>query len=103
MTLCIFLCTLLLVNISWDGRKAEENLAKHQIAFADAELVLTDPLALTVEDPDAEGEQRFLTVGSDAYGRILAVIYTYRGQTHVRLISARRATKNERGAYAQGI
>ncbi len=103
MTLCIFLCTFLLVNISWDGRKAEENLAKHQIAFADAELVLTDPLALTVEDPDAEGEQRFLTVGSDAYGRILAVIYTHRGQTHVRLISARRATKNERGAYAQGI
>ena len=91
------------MNITWDRRKAEENLAKHQVAFADAEPVLTDPLALTVEDPDAKGEQRFVTVGSDAFGRILAVIYTYRGETEVRLISARRATKNERGAYARGI
>ena len=91
------------MNITWDRRKAEENLAKHQVAFADAEPVLTDPLALTVEDPDAKGEQRFITVGSDAFGRILAVIYTYRGETEVRLISARRATKNERGAYARGI
>ena len=91
------------MNITWDRRKAEENLAKHQVAFADAESVLTDPLALTVEDPDAKGEQRFVTVGSDAFGRILAVIYTYRGETEVRLISPRRATKNERGTYARGI
>lgn len=92
-----------LVNITWDGAKADENLSKHQSAFADAELVLSDPLALTTEDPDAEGEQRFLSVGSDAFGRILAVIYTYRGENQIRLISARRATSNERGAYAQGI
>ena len=91
------------MNIVWDGRKAEENLAKHQVAFSDAEPVLTDPLALTTEDPDTEGEQRFLTVGSDAFGRILAVIYTYRGETQIRLISARLATRNERGAYARGI
>ena len=91
------------MNITWDVRQAEENLAKHGVALADAELVLTDPLALTVEEPDAEREQRFLAVGSDALGRILAVIYTYRDKTRVRLISARRATRNERGAHAQGI
>lgn len=91
------------MRITWDGRKAEENLAKHRIAFADVEPVLTDPLALTIEDPDTEGEQRFVTVGADTFGRILAVVYTYRGETEVRLISARRATKNERGAYARGI
>lgn len=91
------------MRITWDGRKAEENLAKHRIAFADVEPVLTDPLALTIEDPDAEGEQRFVTVGADAFGRILAVVHTFRGETEVRLISARRATRNERGAYARGI
>ena len=84
-----------LVNIAWDRAKADENLFKHQIAFADAELVLSDSLALTKEDPDAEGEQRFLSVGGDAFGRILAVIYAYRGEGRIRLISARRATNNE--------
>ena len=91
------------MRITWDGRKAEENLAKHRIAFADVEPVLTDPMALTIEDPDAEGEQRCVTVGADAFGRILTVVYTFRGETEVRLISARRATDHERGTYAGGI
>ena len=46
-----------------DPRKAAANLKKHGVSFADAEGALEDPLALTVEDPDAEGEQRFITVG----------------------------------------
>ena len=91
------------MDITWDVRKADANVTNHGIAFADAEAVLTDPLALTREDPDAENEQRFLTVGADAFGRILVVIYTYRGEAQVRLISARRATRNERRSYARGI
>ena len=91
------------MNITWNRRKASGNLTRHPIALADAESTLTDPLALTIEDPDAEGEQRLVTVGADALGRILAVVCKYRGETEVRLISARRATKNERGAYARGI
>ena len=66
------------MGITWDSRKADANSAKHGAAFADVKVVLTDPMALTVEDPDAEGERRFLTIGADAFGRILAVIYTYR-------------------------
>ena len=91
------------VNITWDARKASANLAAHGVSFADAEVVLTDPLGLTLEDPDAEGEQRFLTVGADAFGGILAVIHTYRGEAEIRIISARRATRKERTSYAQGI
>ena len=91
------------MEITWDERKAAANLAKHGVAFADAELVLFDPLALTAEDSDSEGEQRFLSVGSDAFGRIVAVIDAYRGAAHIRLISARAATRNERDAYAKGI
>ena len=82
--------------------KARTNFAKHGIAFENAELVLTDPSGLTCEDPDVSGECRFVTVGADALGRIVTVIYAYRG-AEVRLISARRATRSERDAYAQGI
>ena len=74
-----------------------------RLPFADVEVVLTDPLALTTEDPDAKGERRFLTIGADAFGRIPAVIYTYRTEAQVRLISARRATRIERKYYARGI
>ena len=91
------------MDVTWGTRKADANLANHGVAFAEAEAVLTDPLALTAEDPDAEDEQRFLTVDADTLGRILAVICTYRGETRIRLVSARRATRNERRDYAQGI
>ena len=91
------------MDVTWDMRKADANLANHGVAFADAEIVPADSPALTMEDPDAEDEQRFLTVGADAPGRILVVVYTYRGGAQIRLISARRATRNERQEYAQGI
>ena len=81
---------------------ARANLARHGIAFEDAELALSDPVALTREDPDARGEARFVTVGADAVGRIVAVVYAYRDDD-VRLISARPATRKEKEAYAQGI
>lgn len=57
-----------------------------------------DDLALTREDTDANGEARFVTVGSDALGRILTVCWTERGQA-IRLISARLATQGERKEY----
>ena len=90
------------MNTTWDPFKARSNLAKHGIAFEDAEIALTDPAALTREDPDVGGEQRFVTVGADALGRIVAVVYAY-GDTEIRLISARRATGKEKDAYAKGI
>ena len=90
------------MDTSWDPEKARTNFAKHGVAFEDAEPVLTDPSGLTREDPDARGERRFVTVGADALGRIVTVVYTYRG-SEVRLISARTATRNETDAYAKGI
>ena len=68
--------------------------------FADAVAVFEDEIALTLEDPDAEGEPRFVTVGMDAVGRVLTVVYTWRDQD-IRLISARKATKRERQAYEE--
>lgn len=90
------------METNWDPLKARANLAKHDVAFEDAELALSDPLRLTRGDPDARGEERFVTVGADAFGRIVAVVYAYRNDD-VRLISARPATRKEKKAYAQGI
>ena len=90
------------METNWDPAKARVNVTRHGVAFEDAELALTDPAGLTREDPDARGEARFVTVGADALGRIVAVVYAYRGDD-VRLISARPATRREKEAYAQGI
>ena len=84
--------------IAFDPAKARANFAKHKVSFAYAEQVLRDPNALTVEDPDAQGEQRFVTPSMDSLGRILIVVHTPRGD-RVRLISARKANCGEAGQY----
>jgi uncharacterized DUF497 family protein len=87
------------VDVEWDPRKSAANLRKHGIAFADAATVLDDVLGLTIEDKRF-AEQRFVTVGTDAFGRILVVVYVYPENANaVRLLSARRATASERHQY----
>jgi uncharacterized DUF497 family protein len=86
------------VDIEFDPVKAKANLQKHKVSFAHAEQVLRDPQALTIEDPDAQGERRFVTLGMDALGRLLVVVHTPRGH-RTRLISARKASKGEAEQY----
>lgn len=83
--------------VEWDADKAAQNLAKHGVDFAEAATVLEDEAALTVADDDPE-EDRFVTVGMDALGRVLTVVYTWRGD-EPRLISARKASRSERRQY----
>ena len=85
------------VGFEWDEAKARANLEKHGIDFADAVTVLSDEMAITIPDPHA-GEDRFVTLGSDALGRFLVVVYTWRDD-RIRLITARRATRRERKQY----
>lgn len=89
-------------DIEFDRWKAAENLLKHRVSFAHAEQALRDPSGLTIEDPDADGEQRLVTLGMDALGRVLVVVHTARAG-RVRLISARKASPGEARDYAQGI
>lgn len=84
--------------IEFDPAKAADNVRKHGVSFADAEVVLSDPMALTVEDAGAVGERRHVTIGLGGAGEVLVVVWTGRGDSH-RLISARRATRKERKAY----
>jgi uncharacterized protein len=84
----------------WNTDKAEANLRKHDIDFADAVAVFSDDLAITISDERFD-EERFVTIGIDAFGRILVVVYTMRGD-EIRIISARKATRQERQQYEEG-
>ncbi len=81
----------------WDESKAKENKSNHRISFADTFAVFEDPNAVTIEDFQ-RGEQRYVTIGMDAFGRILVVVYTWRGE-NIRIISARKAVHYEEKQY----
>jgi uncharacterized DUF497 family protein len=88
----------------WDARKAVVNRTKHDVSFEEAATVFGDPEAL--DGPDlrhSERESRSLRLGRAATGRLLIVAYTVRRRDDgesIRIISARRASRKERAAYA---
>lgn len=82
----------------WNENKARRNFQKHNIDFADAVIVFEDTNAITIEDRDHE-EERFVTLGVDAYNRLLIVVYIYLDNDFIRVISARKANKIEQRFY----
>jgi uncharacterized DUF497 family protein len=90
------------MDFEWDEAKANSNLAKHGLDFAEAATVFGDPLAITFFDPDhSDEEDRYLTIGMSINNRVVIVSHTDREQA-VRIISARVATKSERKGYEDG-
>ena len=87
---------------AFDPKKNAANLRKHGVSLSEADGVLNDPLALTVEDRSSEGEQRFVSVGMNAFGQLRVVVYTYRGEG-VRIISVRKPQPKEVRDYEEGI
>ena len=93
-----------ILDITWDDAKANINLGKHGVTFAQAATVMLDPLALTVfDDEHSEYEDRWFTIGLTSEGRLLAVSHTHEAiseqQIQIRLISARDATPREKHDY----
>ncbi len=86
------------MELEWDPRKASVNLRRHGVDFADAGTVLHDEQAITIPDEGSDEEDRFITLGMDALGRVLVVVYTWR-EDRPRIISARKATPRERRQY----
>ena len=82
----------------WDEVKARSNYRKHGVYFADAVTVFDDDEAITIRDDDSDEEERFVTIGRDAFARLLVVVYTWRG-ANIRVISARQATRREMKGY----
>ena len=85
------------MEFEWDRQKAASNLKKHRIDFADAATVFYDDMAVTIRD-DVPEEERFVTLGMDALGRMLVVVYTWRGN-RIRIVSARKTTPGEHDHY----
>lgn len=89
------------MKFEWDDTKANANWRKHGVSFQEATTIFGDPLAGTFHDPDhSQGEERWLTVGISAEGRLLVVAHTEH-DIIFRIISARVATTQERNRYEQ--
>ncbi len=90
------------MRILWDEAKAETNLRKHGVSFAEAATSLRDSLSVTGYDPDhSVAEDRFVTFGVSYKGRLLVVSHTEEGNV-IRIISSRLAEKQERQIYEEG-
>jgi uncharacterized DUF497 family protein len=88
-------------DFEWDIQKAEANLKKHKVSFEEAITVFSDPLAITVPDPQHSlDELRFIDIGISYRGRLLVVVYTERDSA-IRIIGCRRATRREQKTYEQ--
>jgi uncharacterized DUF497 family protein len=90
------------MKFGWDSGKAEHNLRKHGVDFADAAIALEDENALTIED-FGHNEQRFKTLGMGSKLSILFVVHVEHSEDTIRIISARKADRSETKQYYQGI
>ena len=89
------------LSFEWDPVKADVNLRKHGVAFDEASTIFGDPLARTRFDPDhSDQEDRFVTIGFSAEGRLIIVVHTDRDE-RIRIVSARLASGRERREHEQ--
>lgn len=90
------------MTATFDPKKDAANLKKHGVSLAEGDGVLSDPLAVTIEDDSAKGEERFVTLGANTFGSLMVVVWTPRDDD-ARIISVRKATPKERRTYEEGI
>jgi len=91
------------IQFTWDEKKAQKNINKHKISFEEAKTVFSDENARLIEDPDhSEDEDRFILIGLSFALKILTVVHCYRDdENNIRIISARKSTKNEERQYKE--
>ena len=90
-----------LLEFEWDTNKDKANTKKHGVSFGEAQTVFYDEYAIQFYDPDhSENEDRFLLLGSSFHSNALVVCHCFRREkTIVRIISARKADKDEEQVY----
>jgi uncharacterized DUF497 family protein len=88
------------LQFEWDERKAARNMEKHQVDFDEAKTTFDDPMFISfIDDEHSLDEERYITIGFSDRGRLLLVAHTER-EGQIRIISARKATKQEEQYYA---
>jgi uncharacterized DUF497 family protein len=90
------------LSANFDPKKNAANIKKHGVPLSEGDGVLSDPLALTVEDQSAEDEQRFVTIGMNLFGNLMVVVHTPRPDGP-RIISVRKPDPRERRNYEEGV
>ena len=90
------------MRIEWDPNKAASNVRDHGIDFADAAVALEDENALTIEDTYHD-EQRFKTLCLGSNLNVLLVVHAEQDRETIRIISARKADRNESKQYFEGL
>lgn len=88
--------------IRFDAAKEKGNQAKHGVSLTEADRVLSDTFAITVEDELADGEQRFITLGMNEFGFLRVVVWTGSDE-EPRIISARKANRKEAKEYEKAL
>ena len=93
-----------MLRFEWDPQKDLINRKKHGVSFEEASTVFEDANALVISDPEhSEDEERFVILGFSLQANLLVVCHCYRAsESVIRIISARKATKNESRQYREG-
>ena len=91
------------MKIIWDENKNQANKTKHKVSFEEAETVFYDPNAKLIDDPDHSNEEdRFIILGLSKMLNLLVVCHCYRENDNIiRIITARKATKQETKFYGE--
>lgn len=88
------------MKFEWDESKNQANIKKHGIGFTEAIYVFADPFALNLPDDEhSENEERWILLGMSLESTLLLIVHTYRDGDLIRIISARKSTKNEQRIY----
>ena len=89
------------LRFEWDPRKSRANKAKHGVSFDEASTAFADENGILVPDPEhSDAEDRFVLLGLSSRLRLLVVVHCYReADSVIRIVSARKADKRERGEY----
>lgn len=90
------------LGFEWDEEKAALNLAKHGVSLLRAAEIFANEMLEKIDDREDYGELRFIALGR-VETEVYRVVYTWRGEGVVRLISAQRANRNERETYYREI
>ena len=91
------------MRCEWDEKKNNENIRKHGLDFANAWQVFENPLLAKLDEREDYGEDRWIGVGMISKGIVVVLVFAEREQETIRIISMRKATKNERTRYEKAI
>jgi uncharacterized DUF497 family protein len=91
------------MEIEWDDKKNAENIRKHGLDFVDAWQVFQHPVFVKPDDREEYGEDRWIGIGMMSNGIVVVFVFTERNQETIRMISMRKATKNERTRFEKAV